>query len=381
MIGSDLEFAFIGQCLRRPELFGYGVRPVDPLAQWLLDKIYEFRDKYNQYPTLDTILRYIRPYCEAQEYELIEKELKSDVNAEFVVKEVVKFAEYQKLRRAIHEASGLLEDGKIQEARAALSEGLTVTHSPPLDYFSGKRPMEYHEPMPTGYVNLDKALGGGLGRRKLGLVLGPRSSGKSMVLLNFGVGALYHGLKVFHITLEDSLASLVKRYDIRLKGFGNKPIDRVKKLFGGELYIKEFMTGEATVSDFAAYMDIQPDMVLVDYLDTVKSSQGYKQRRHELGDVAKGLRALAQRFNCAVWTAKQTGRSTKFSSDMATAEDTFESYEPVQVADVAVVINQTQEEREDGVMRLLLDKNKDGPDGKSLLFEVDYSRMLLRVPR
>lgn len=381
MLNNALEFAFIKLCLKEPGLWGYGFKPVDPIAGWMVDKVFEYRGKYNKYPNQSTLLEFLRPECGPQQGEIIEGAFSQELDRDFVKESVVKYVEEQRVRRAIHDGGIKLDEGDVQGAKALLSEGLVTLCSPAFDYFKDEAKHTRHDPVSTGLANLDGIMLGGMRKRKLGLVMGPRSSGKSMVLLNLGVGAMYHGCRVLHITMEDSLESVVRRYDSRLSGFGGMPVKRVQGLYGGNLMIKEFMTGEATVADMCSYMTPKPDLVLVDYLDEVKPSRQYKNRRHELGDVARGLRAMAQRYDCAVWTAKQTGRGTKFSAEVSGAETSFEGYEPVQVADVAVVINQTLEEKQRGEMRLLLDKNKDGPDGQSVMFQVDYKRMLLRVAR
>ena len=381
MLGSDLEFAFIRLCLDKPSLWDYNFSPIDPLAVDLVEKVLRFRGEYHQYPNYITVMEYVKDEYDVQQFELIEQYLSADLNEKFVENKIIKYLEEHGIRQAIHECAELLEDGKIKQAKARLFEGVISGGVMPYNYFSGKYMENKEEVIPTGLYVLDKALKvGGLCRRKLGLVCGPRSSGKSVVLLNFGVGALYHGYRVFHVTLEDSLGSVIKRYNSRLKGFGTRPVEKVKELYNGELYIKEFMTGEATIADIdACAMQITPDVILIDYLDEVRPSKDYKARRHELGDVARGARALAQRHNCGVWIAKQTGRQTKFSSDITTSESSFEGYEPVQIADVSVVINQTIEENNAGTARLLVDKNKDGPVPISIKIETDWSRMLIRV--
>ena len=380
MIGTDLEFAFLELCLKKPDLWTSGFKPIDPLVRWVFDCVQQYRGEFHQYPNKATLLEYIKPSVEVQQFEFIESGLNPALDTKFVEKKVIQYIEEHALRQAIHECQEYLDSGKIKEAKSRLFDGVRAGAAPPFNYFKQSCMVTSSEPVPTGLYPLDQALNGGLRRKKMGLVCGPRSSGKSLILLNFAIGALYHGLTAFHVTIEDSLESTKTRYDMRLKGFGDRPVEKVKELYRGDLFIKEFISGEATMADIDAHMTIRPDVVLIDYLDEVKPSRNYNSRKYELGDVARGARALAQRHNCAVWIAKQTGRGTKFS-DITTSEDSFEGYEPVQVADVSVVVNQTLDEKKAGQVRLVVDKNKDGKDGIPVKLDIDYSRMLLRVPR
>ena len=60
-----------------------------------------------------------------------------------------------------------------------------------------------------------------------------------------------------------------------------------------------------------------------------------------------------------------------------TAEDGFWSYEPTQVADTVLTMNQTKDEKATGHLRLSLEKNRNGIDKKQFPFTVDYANMLI----
>ncbi len=377
-----MEYAFIKHCFDHPVFWSAGFRPTEPLAVFILDEVKAYRDEYDKYPNFRTFMEYLGTRMDAQELELVEDHLNTDIDQKFAKNEILRSLETQSLKSAAHEALDLLEEGDVKGARSAMTTISSVYYQPSYKYFEDRRDFASHSAIPTGYVSLDRPLSGGMQRRKLGIVMGPRSAGKSMVLLNLAVGAMYFGFKVFYATFEDSLETLVGRFDQRLSGYGELPINRVKKMYGGDLHVQEFMTKQHTVADIDSALDFQPDLIIVDYIDVVRASRDYRDaRRHEIEDVTGGLRALSQKRDCAVWTAKQTGKSTKHSSETVEAEDSFESYAPAQIADVVLTINQTLEEKQAEKMRLILSKCKYGPDGITARFDAIYNRMLLRVPK
>ena len=60
------------------------------------------------------------------------------------------------------------------------------------------------------------------------------------------------------------------------------------------------------------------------------------------------MRAMAQRYNNLVITAQQGPKHKRLSEVDVTAEDGFWSYEPTQVADAVLTMNQTLRGEEDG---------------------------------
>ena len=212
-------------------------------------------------------------------------------------------------------------------------------------------------------------MGGGLHKQNLGLFIGPKSAGKSLTMINFGVNATLSNEDVLHISFEDSEEQIASRYDRRYEATSKK--------IGGALRIHVFPSGGATVADCEALINVyKPGLVIVDYLNEMGVDKA-ANRSEALGDAARGLRGAAKRHNCAIWTAQQAGRSAKFSKEAVAAEDGFWSYEPSQVSDIVVTLNQTREEKDEGKIRYIIDRHRNGPDNIVCDFAIDYSKMLL----
>lgn len=370
MLDSKLEFAYISLCFERPELWAVRFKPTDPLAQWVMDSVREYRAEFHHYPNLPTLLEFIKEECKAQQVKLIEDGLNAGYNKDFVFKRVMAFVKTQNLKQAIQEATNYLEGGDIPAAERSLLKGTELIYTKTLDYFNDEREEDTdRECVSTGFACLDDPLGGGVQLENLLLIIGPKSAGKSLTMMNLGSNAIESGDRVLHISFEDSERQIGARYDKRFKG---------KKKPDGELFIHVFPSGEATVSDCEALVSAyNPRLVIVDYLNEMGWENPKVSKSEDFGERARGLKAIGKRKHCSVITAQQAGRGNKFAEKDVTAEDAFWSMEPSQVADVVLTINQTKGEKEDGIIRYNIDRQKNGPDGLSFKFNIDYANMLL----
>jgi len=236
------------------------------------------------------------------------------------------------------------------------------------------------EKIQTGIHHMDILLEGGLGRGELGVIMAPTNVGKTMALVNIGCGAagIMGKATVVHITVEISAKKVAKRYAARTvfkwlrreNDPGEYIIefqDASKKRMPGGVYIKEWPTGTASVADIDAYMErlkmlsISPDVLIVDYPDEL-SHINVGEYRHNLGRTFRDLRALAIRWDVALWGATQAGRQA-LSKEMVTLDDISESIEKANISDVIVAVCQTRLEKEDSIVRLFGAKVRDGEAG------------------
>ena len=125
----------------------------------------------------------------------------------------------------------------------------------------------------------------------------------------------------------------------------------------GDLRLECFPTYGATVEDLDVLMDnmgyydgFAPDILVVDYADIVRPSGGGKDYRHQLDDVWKKLRGMAQRRNIAVVTASQAEKST-FNEDVS-AIHVAEDIRKFAHVTAMWSLNQTESEARRGLMRL-----------------------------
>lgn len=243
--------------------------------------------------------------------------------------------------------------------------------------------------VPTGISHLDPLMRGGLEAGTLGLFIGPTGRGKTMAMVHTGAGGLENGTNVVHFTMEISELETEVRYDARITqvpindlmekstpAHVGKLTQKSKDLTakGSNLYVKSYGPNEATVADLRVYLDTLrseknfiPGLVIIDYADLLRPLRKNREaRRFELSEIIRDVRQLAVDYQCAVWTASQTGRNsfTTFSIKMS---DVAECLEKVQVADVVVGLCQSESEQQRNLMRLLLLKNRLGGHEGSII--------------
>ena len=74
------------------------------------------------------------------------------------------------------------------------------------------------------------------------------------------------------------------------------------------------------------------------------------------------MRAIAQEFNCPVWTASQTNRSG-LNAEVVTMESISEAFNKCFVADFICSISRTRKDKNANTGRMFVAKNRNGPDG------------------
>ena len=122
-------------------------------------------------------------------------------------------------------------------------------------------------------------------------------------------------------------------------------------------------------------------MIIVDYADLLRpASSGYKMQelRHSLEGIYESLRAVAQKYDCPVWTCSQTNRSG-INADVITMESISEAFNKCFVADFICSIARTKEDKLDDTGRMFVAKNRNGIDGVVFPMEIDLSKVHMHV--
>lgn len=249
----------------------------------------------------------------------------------------------------------------------------------------------------TGYNQLDHVLYGGVAKKELLAFQAPPGVGKTIWLVNMGFNFLKNGYNVIHYSLEMSEERLGMRYDgvassIAIKELTSS-IDEVKakyktlqKITKARLKLKEFPTSMASVMDIEAHMDhlklqegFEPDVVIVDYGDIMKSTRQTKNLYEEQGWIFRELRGLAVKKNVVVLTATQSNRGALKddggTSDMIGMDKTADSMEKNRILDVLFSVIQSRQEKDDGKLNVWVAKNRNGEANKMLEFLINYRNM------
>jgi len=228
----------------------------------------------------------------------------------------------------------------------------------------------------SGFIQLDAVLGGGFRQGSMTVWVGATSVGKTMMLVFQSVMYALQGKNVLYISLEDSKDVVLERFDRVL--FSNvrndaeglrkriellRSMGRVEVMYDPRVSIEEL---EGLVDGLAEDIDV----VVVDYGDLLKVGKGYKESDWvEQGEVFERMMKLADKYDKWVVTASQANREA-VDRKVLSLNNIGRSFRKVQVADYVVAISQTKEEEQQGLIRLVVLKNKFGKRGDIISLKV-----------
>jgi replicative DNA helicase len=253
--------------------------------------------------------------------------------------------------------------------------------------------------VPTGFADLDK-LTAGLQPSDLVIVGGRPSMGKTAFCLNVAEHAALRadsGVAVF--SLEMSKEQLAMRM---LCSEARVDLSRVRTGHLSDREFRELAEAAARLSYAPVYVDDTPAMsvlelrakarrlhrdpaaklklVVVDYLQLMRSSEGKDSREQEISEISRSLKALAKELNVPVVALSQLNRQVE-SRDRGKPRlaDLRESGAIEQDADVILFIYREEVYVEDtdkqGVAEIIVAKQRNGPIGSvELTFLREYTR-------
>lgn len=249
--------------------------------------------------------------------------------------------------------------------------------------------------IPSKWNWLDEKIGGGFieSGRALYVFTGETNIGKSIFLGNVATNIANQGKNVLLITLE--MPELI--YAQRLSSSITKiPLSKLKSESTtlkhqltehstanpqAKILIKEFPPSTITIPYLKSYIKkisnngLKFDAIVVDYVNLLHSTTGnnsYERIKH----ATEQLRALSYQFNCPIITATQLNRSGFSTSDPG-MNTISESMGLAMTADVIVSIWQEDTDRELGVIRMGMMKNRHGPAFGNCMLRIDYSTLTI----
>ena len=402
LLKSDKDFYNQIVNLVQPDYFEY------PAHTNIFKVVKDYHEKYHKLPTDDFIVQQVKERKSNSEslsdytdelYRINNLDTTSTDNPEYFLDLIEAFAKQEAMKKAILDCVVLVKEGKVEETEAVVRKALTVSRDVDTgqEYFTEvtdrwkrmldtSRKVKYRTFIPS----LTNALEGGLGSKELSMVVAPPGVGKSLFLVNQAVDSMMEGRKVLYVSLEMSEDKIAQRFDSVMTLLPQKslPVDPTaiqerldmfsKEFPEGRLVIKEFPTGCATVNSIRSlliqlknYEDFEPDVLVVDYLELLRATQEGMQEYQAQQRIAEELRGLAVQNNFLVWTATQTNRQGRLVKLITDAE-LGDSYGKIRTCDFAVSLNQTEQEFDEGVMRLYVMKSRNSRQRFVVPMEVDY---------
>ena len=244
--------------------------------------------------------------------------------------------------------------------------------------------------IPTGFLDLDKLLGG-LQRSDLIIVAARPGVGKTSLMLNIALSAArrFHQ-RVAIFTLEMSNEQIVQRLVS-----AETSIDS-QRLRLGDLHEDEwplFVQATSALSDALIFVDDTPsisalqlrtkarrlhaehglDLIIIDYLQLMTGDQRTENRVQEISYLSRSLKGLARELHVPVLVASQLSRAVEQRSDKRPVlSDLRESGSIEQDADIVMFIYRDDVYDEDSerknLAELIVAKHRNGPTGSVELY-------------
>ena len=247
----------------------------------------------------------------------------------------------------------------------------------------------------TGWKWLDDKLDGGFleNGRALYVFAGETNVGKSIFLGNIACNIASSGKTVLVITLEmpemiyaRRLSSNIAKIPMReLRGAGPSLSNQIKQYSketpNSKILIKEFPPSTITPQNVQGYVTelknrgVEVDAIVLDYLNLLKSPLGnnsYERIKH----VTEGIRALTYVFECPIISATQLNRSG-YDEENPGLDTISESIGMAATADCIFSIFQDDEDKELGIVKMGMMKNRFGANYGHLAMRINYDTLTI----
>lgn len=240
----------------------------------------------------------------------------------------------------------------------------------------------------------------GLAKKELFIILAPTGVGKTWLLCALAAEAMKQGKFVIFYTCELNERLVALRIYQILSGRSrteilNDPLCLEPFLSqyqnqGAEILIKDYPSGSASVNDIrdhitrtAIQVNKQPDVVIIDYLDLLRTPGGSYSRneednvvRHKIADLYRSTRRIGEELNIAMISASQTKQEAHFKENISIT-DFAEAQFKAQISDVAWALAQTKDEADVHRGRLINLKNRNDVKGFPVGLNLDYAHGII----
>lgn len=363
--------------------------------KWVITEILKYYDKYHTTPSMEVLKIELKRIDNEVLQLSIKEQLKeayraSDDDLAYVEEEFSNFCKNQQLKKALLTSVDLLNAGDYDSIRHLVDNALKAGGDKNLGLEYSKdiesRYREEHRiAVPTPWPLFNDLMQGGLGEGDFGLIFGNPGGGKSWTLIALGAYAVQQGFNVIHYTLELGEDYVGRRYDAC---FTNIPVNTIlqhkeaveKEIIElpGNLVIKEYSPGKASISTLESHiqkcidLDFKPDLILIDYVDLLRSKRSKGDRKEEIDDIYVSTKGLARELKVPIWSVSQVNRAGA-KDDIIEGDKAAGSYDKIMITDVAISLSRKKEDKVAGTGRFHIMKNRYGIDGMTFGAKIDTS--------
>jgi replicative DNA helicase len=385
---------------------------------WIYSVIYRYQNEYHTAPSFTLLIHEARRILDAANAavmsSVIERIRVAQVrDADWLRDASIDFIKRNIFVRTFHESRDLYNGGQIEKAydhMARRMEELQRTSWETRDRgwfydeleFRERQRTHLHtteEGIPTGFPWLDKIFDGGLKRGELATWIAYPKIGKTTMLIQHGRAAAGVALKnVLHVVLEGSRRLVENRYDAcwmaeiygRVK-HGTVDIESYQRaqrdydFLRGKMVVEGFTSQwdyhvghiEDTLRDLWQTRNWRPELVIIDYGDLLNARHRARSDYENQKAAFRDMKSLANR-GYAIWTAAAAQRprdGADYEEHLIKSRQVADCYDKVRVGDFFGSLNQTEDEKRAGVMRVYAEMYRENAADQVLLVRADMARM------
>lgn len=249
--------------------------------------------------------------------------------------------------------------------------------------------------IPTGFKWLDDRICGGWQTEGKALYVfsGFTNVGKSIFLQHVSMAGLRANKNVLLISLEMSEHMYSRRISANISqiAYNNLPnyiddlkasVVQLRDSLSSKIIIKEFPTKSVTVAHINAFIrklikkGFKPDMIVLDYLNLLKSAKTHNGTYDEVKHIAEQLRASTYLFKVPIITATQLNRKGA-GKDAPGMDATSESIGLPFTVDAQFSIWASDEDKQLGITHMGIQKSRFGVNYGHTNLKIVYETMTI----
>lgn len=364
--------------------------------------IKEFNDKRNQLPTTTEIKQYLVTDDQKESFKRLVtsfSDIDKNINKDELIENTEQFlkekAVYHTMLKAAEDISAGDVDTTVILDKFEKSCNISLVTDLGLgvktnidDIIEDLTTVE--DKIPSTWEWLDDSLDGGFlqAGKSLYVFAGETNIGKSIFLGNVASNIAKQGKNVLLVTLEMSellyarrICTNISKIPMKEMAVNGASLRAAVTESPGNIYIKEFPPSTVTPNQIKAFCKkfqdkgIKLDAIVIDYLNLIHSPIG-NNSYERIKNVTEQIRAISYVFNCPIISATQLNRAG-FDQDNPDLATISESIGLAATADVIMSIFQNDEDRDLGIIRLGMMKNRYGPRGMTQPMRIDYSTLTI----
>ena len=193
------------------------------------------------------------------------------------------------------------------------------------------------------------------------------------------------GFNVVYYTLELGEDYVGRRFDAYFTQipaneimFHKDKVEAVTSKIPGQLIIKGLSPGKASISTVESHVQkctdlgVKPDLIVIDYVDLLRSKRVSRERKEEIDDIYTSTKGLARELNIPIWSASQVNRQGA-QDEVIEGHKAAGSYDKMMITDFAASISRRAKDKQIGIGRFHIMKNRYGMDGLTYGAKINIS--------